>query len=232
VSKQIIVDSLRRALHEVMHERRVAAHDPAVARARLSLKQFQSRRMALTHADFLATPDTESAARFFLEDLYGTHDMTRRDADVERIIPTMEKMLPAAALSTIAEAVMLDALSERLDSAMADRLGESFTAEDYAAAYVEVASRADRERQLDYVQSVGLSLCELVRIPLIGATLKMMRRPARMAKLGELHDFLERGFSAFKAMKAPQRFVETTLARERRIMQQLNAGAPAPFDLG
>jgi hypothetical protein len=60
--------------------------------------------------------------------------------------------------------------------------------------------------------------------------LKMMRGPAQMARLGELHEFLERGFLAFKAMKAPRKFVEATVVRELRIMENLYAGVPRPFD--
>jgi hypothetical protein len=232
MSKREIAVELHRALQEVMAERQVAKADTATMRARLALKQFQARRMARTHADLLASRDTEAATRFFLEDLYGTHDMTQRDADIERIVPTMERLLPETALRTIAEAIGLDALSEKLDAAMAHGLGPEFDENGYAEVYRQATSRVDRERQIALVHSVGTSLCELVRIPLIGGTLKMMRGPAQMAKLGELHEFLERGFLAFKAMKAPRKFVEATVARELRIMENLYAEVPRPFNLG
>jgi hypothetical protein len=232
MSKREIAVELRRALHEVMAERQVAKADAAAMRARLALKQFQARRMASTHADLLVSRDTEAATRFFLEDLYGMHDMTQRDADIERIVPTMERLLPETALRTIAEAIGLDALSEKLDAAMARELRPEFDENGYAEVYRQATSRIDRERQIALVHSVGTSLCELVRIPLIGGTLKMMRGPAQMAKLGELHEFLERGFLAFKAMKAPRKFVEATIARELQIMENLYAKVPRPFDLG
>ncbi|HYD79283.1 MAG TPA: hypothetical protein VEC06_05700 [Paucimonas sp.] len=231
MSKQEIVAMLRAALRDVMAERMVAKTDKETRAARIALKRFQSQRMGGTHADLLASSDTAAAARFFLEDLYGTHDMTQRDADIERIVPTMERMLPATALQTIAEAILLDALSESLDAAMARHLGIEFDENAYVEAYRAVSLPADRERQLAYVRSVGLSLCELVRIPLIGATLRMMRGPAHIAGLGQLHDFLERGFQAFKAMKAPRDFVETTIARETRIMRNLYGGVPSPFEI-
>jgi hypothetical protein len=230
MGKQEIAAALRSALKEVMDERRKSRADVEASCACTALKSFQARRMAATHADLLGAPDTAAAARFFLDDLYGAHDMTQRDADIERIVPTMERLLPEAALHTIAEAIMLDALSEKLDGAMARRLGVEFDEAAYASAYSEVSSRADRERQLALVHSVGMSLCELVRVPLIGMTLKMMGGPARLAGLGELHEFLLRGFSAFKSMKAPRLFVETTTARETRIMENLFAGVVRPFE--
>lgn len=224
VRRYEIAKELRKALSDAINVRRIGKDDTAAMQTRTALKQFQAERMRYTHADLLATRDTEAAARFFLEDLYGTHDMTQRDADVERIVPTMERLLPETALQTIVEAIMLDALSEQLDAAMASRLGCTFDERTYAQAYREVSSRADRERQLALVHSVGTALCELVRMPLIGVTLKMMRAPARFAGLGELHEFLERGFNAFKAMRTPQAFVETTIAREARIMENLYGG--------
>ncbi|MEO8838203.1 MAG: hypothetical protein ABI351_05785, partial [Herbaspirillum sp.] len=107
--------------------------------------------------------------------------------------------------------------------AMAAQLGVHFDASDYARAYRHSTPQALREQQLQYVVAAGAALCKLVRIPLLKATLGVMRGPAKLAKLTELHGFLERGFAAFKVMQHPDRFVATVVARERRIMQELYA---------
>lgn len=229
MNKQEIMSLIRRELEAVMAERKTAKTDPAAHAARIALRQFQVERMARTHADLLEAAETGAAARFFLSDLYGTDDLTQRDANLERIIPSMEHLLPVAALQAVAEAVALDALSEKLDAAMARQLGEVFTEDDYIAAYRKISARTDRERQLAHVESVGISLCELVRIPLIGSTLAMMRGPAKLAKLAELHSFLERGFAAFKRMRQPDDFVTKVVHRERTIMNALYAGRKNPF---
>jgi hypothetical protein len=231
MNQEEIVSRLRRELEAVVTERRAARSDPAAQAARTALRLFQSRRMARTHADLLEAPETRSAAQFFLSDLYGPDDLTQRDANLERVIPSLERMLPIAAREAVAEALALDALSEKLDVAMARQLGQIFTEEDYAAAYRKLTSRADRIRQLEHVQSVGASLCEVVRIPLIGSTLAMMRGPAKLAKLAELHSFLERGFKAFKGMKHPNDFVTAIVCREKIIMDRLFAGETHPFAL-
>jgi hypothetical protein len=180
-----------------------------------AVKRFQSQRMALTHGDLLTAPMTHKPSQFFLDDLYGEGDLTQRDADIGRIVPMMERLLPATALQTILEAIELDALSEMMDG--------------YCEAYRDVTRLVDRERQLAQVQSVGTSLCELVRFPLIGSTLMMMRGPAKLAHLSELHSFLERGFAAFKGMPHPAEFVATILAREMAILENLYAGREHPF---
>lgn len=231
IMKKTIVTRLRRELDSVIAERQAAKSDEDTRQARMALRKFQAQRMATTHADLLAAPETNAAATFFLSELYGTDDPTQRDANLERVVPAMERLLPVAALATVADAVALDALSEKLDSVMARELGRKFSEEDYCAAYRKVTSRADRERQIEHVESVGMTLCELVRVPLIGSTLSMMKGPATLANLVDLQSFLERGFKAFKRMKRPQDFVATVVSRERAIMNRLYGGESRPFEL-
>jgi hypothetical protein len=221
---------LEQQLRAARLERQAAGRDPALHTARAALKTFQAARLARTHADLLAAPDTRQAAEFFLEELYGTHDLSQRDTDLERIAPTMQRVLPADALQTITEAMQLDALAERLDTAMARLLGAQFSEADYIDAYRRALTPDERERQLDLVQALGDSLSQLVRIPMLSGTLVLMRGPARLAGLGQLQQFLERGFSAFKRMRKPRDFVAAITGRERAIMQRLYAGHAAPFD--
>lgn len=229
VDKQKVVSVLRRELTAVIAARQAARSDPALHAARVAVRAFQAQRMADTHADLLKAPGTRAAAQFFLADLYSTDDLTQRDASLERVVPAMERMLPTAALATVAEAVALDALSEKLDALMALRLGEKFTEADYIAAYRKSGARDDRERQIAHVESVGRALCELIRIPMISTTLSMMRGPAKLANLSELQSFLERGYKAFKAMKDPVAFVDKVVLREREILRRLYVGEENPF---
>jgi hypothetical protein len=231
IKKDEIVASLRRNLRAAMVERENATTDLKAAAARASLRRFQAARMAETHADLLNASETRAAAQFFLDDLYGTHDFTQRDADIERLIPMMERLMPLSALQTIAEAIELDALSESLDRAMAVCLGDQFTEADYVRAYRQTGNRGDREKQIAHVLSVGCSLSELARIPLISGTLAMMRGPAKLSGLYELHHFLERGFTSFKKMRRPQEFVTTIVRRETAIMENLYADKTKPFTL-
>jgi hypothetical protein len=59
--------------------------------------------------------------------------------------------------------------------------------------------------------------------------LKLMRRPARMAGLADLQDFLERGFTAFRAMQGADEFLAVVKERETRILNRLFSGAAKPF---
>jgi hypothetical protein len=231
MKKHDIIARLRTDLQSVTEERSLAATDPTIAAKRMALRLFQSQRLANTHADLLANEETRPAALFFLEDLYGAADFTQRDADIERLVPIMEKLLPVAALRYIAEAIELDALSESFDAQMATCLGENFTKDDYLNAYRSVGCREDRMKQIDHVRSVGQALCELVRKPFIGSTLAAMRMPAKLTKLTSLQEFLERGFDAFKKMKEPENFVSSIVTRETQILENIYSKKTNPFKL-
>ena len=112
MEKHELVATLRANLQALAQQRSAARRDPAIQAARLALQQFQSARMARSHADLLAAPESAAAARFFLDDLYGEQNVIQRDADLERVLPTMERLLPLPALMAVAEAIELDALSE------------------------------------------------------------------------------------------------------------------------
>ncbi len=231
MKKETLIRKLEQQLALVAQERQAAKREPGLLAARTALKRYQSARLAETHADLLANPNTQGAARFFLDELYGANDLSQRDVDLERIIPTLQKMLSYESLHTITDAIVLDALSERLDTAMARVLGTEFTEPMYVAAYRIATTRDERAHQLELVRQLGDSLCELVNIPLLSVTLSIMKGPAKLAGLGKLHEFLHEGFTTFKRMKKPTLFVNTIVERERKVMERIHAGHKEPFDV-
>jgi hypothetical protein len=110
---------------------------------------------------------------------------------------------------------------------MASVLGDGsrgLTAASYAAAYRKLGRRAERERQIDLIENLGRSLDHLVHRHFIGTTLSMMRKPAQLAGLGELQDFLQRGYKAFVRMGSAGEFIDLVVGRERRLLEALYAG--------
>ena len=194
------------------------------------VKRWQARRLAATYADVSGEARYEAATRFFLDDLYGPKDFSRRDQAMLRIVPVMSRLLPASAVETAAMAVELDALSEDLDQRLAARLGtRTLDARSYAEAYRTSATRAERERQVALIDAVGHRLDSLVKKPLLGRTLQLMRQPARMAGLSDLQDFLERGFEAFRLMQGADYFLELVRTRETDILNRLFSGEALAF---
>ena len=61
--------------------------------------------------------------------------------------------------------------------------------------------------------------------------LRGMRGPAKAAGCGELQDFLERGFRAFRQMKDSKHFLDAIQGRETQILDRIHRGTARPFDL-
>lgn len=226
-------------LHQIQRARALRkAHrtDPGRAAARHALREWQAARLARTHRDLLEDPRYRPAAEYFLAELYGTKDTSARDAAVERMHGTLARRMPPAALHTLGLALELDALSEELDAELLDALaqeggaGRSLNESAYAAAYRRCDNYALRERQIELIHDLGNELAAVVRKPLVHTLLKAMRLPAKLAGVGDLQNFLERGFEAFLHMgDATAFFLETVRSRESTILQRIYAGHPEPF---
>jgi hypothetical protein len=213
-----------------LHAERAA--NPILAGALDRLAAWQARRLRMTYTDLAAQDRYADAITFFQTDLYGGGDFGQRDSDMTRVVPTMARMLPARVLETIGKAIELHVLAQSLDRSLLQRLprlDRQFTVSEYCKAYRRMGKRSERERQIRLTGEIGAALDVVVRKPLIGAALAMMRQPARLAGFSALQEFLERGFAAFRKMDGAGEFLGTIDARERALMESLFAGETAPF---
>jgi hypothetical protein len=224
VSKTNLLEAqLRNNLSAARAARNAQTQSPERAADRLALRRYQQVRLQQTHADLLASKRYAPATVFFLTELYSTEDLTQRDADIERVIKVLVKFLPDNALKTLAAALEMDALSEKLDGEMAAALREKIKGDapllidekSYRDAYRSVGQFEAREHQIALTESLGLSLDKLSRLPLLLSLLKVMRLPASAAGVAGLHEFLENGYAAFTKMKGGSEFIETIVQRER-----------------
>jgi hypothetical protein len=225
--KALIIARVTAQIARAANLRAAASSDPKAMAARQKLRAWQAERLARTHADLVAHPRFGDAAQFFLTDIYGANDQGARDAEIQRVVPTAAKVLSVAGIETVANAIELDALSEDLDAAMVTALGRRVATLDAAAygkAYRKVDRRPDRERQIALIEELGQSLDRLTRQPFISATLTLMRKPAQLAGLGNLQNFLERGFTAFRKMGKSDELVGLIASRERKVLEALFAG--------
>jgi hypothetical protein len=221
-----------RHLEEVADERRARLLEPDLGARVHALKDYQHRRFQHTYADLLAQPRYADAARFFLDELYGPHDFTARDAQFARIVPALVRLFPRHIVETVLTLGHLHALSEQLDTAMASHLKElPLTARAYADAWQRVGRAEDRERQIALMHAIGSALDHYTANPLLRHTLRMMRRPAALAGLGALQRFLEMGFDTFRALRGAESFLQTIFARERNLAETLfDPAAPVPAE--
>ena len=221
--------------------RHQALHDPAVEPRNQSpwlaeLRRWQSARPKRSYGRFLHHPRRRPAAGFFLTDVYGERDFSRRDSDIARVLPMMRRLLPDKLLGTVADAIELGVGTQTLARSMDDvrqrlalrrrRLDEAL----YAEAYRQVGDQAARARQIALIGKVGRGFGKALKLPGVAALLAFSRGPAKLAGLSELQGFLERGFGAFETLGDVEDFIREIELEESGLSQRLFAGAPAAFE--
>lgn len=215
-------------------------HDPAYddrngSRWLPELRRWQAARLGRSFSRFLDDPARAPAARFFLSDIYGDRDFSRRDKDIVRVMPMMQRLLPASLLPTIADAIEVGALSHALDLRMAEALQvlaprrKTLDEALYAQAWRAVGLKRLRGRQVALIARVGAGFGRALRLPGVSALLAFSRGPARLAGLSELQGFLERGYAAFDALRDADAFVAEIARDEGRAADNLFAGRADPF---
>jgi hypothetical protein len=209
----------------VESERRRRASDPQFGRRVDEVKRYQHERFSLTYRDLLEDSASAKAARFFLEELYGPADFSRRDAQFSRVAPKVASLFPGDIGRIVLSLARLHALSERLDSEMAATVTAiPLSAGSYSRAWRTVGQTNLRAEQIELMQEVGLALTAQVRKPLIRATLRLMRSPAKAAGLDSLQAMLEAGFDAFRELPNGAEFIRTIATREQHIAALLFNG--------
>lgn len=201
------------------------------------VSDWQAHRLKTTHQDLYEHPGYHAGLEFLLTDLYAPTGMTRRDDNVDRVFPKMVKWLPKHLLSTLAGLVELNLITQQLDLELAELLDERgiatsrLTIEHYCQVFCASQRLEQRQRQVTLVADVGQQLDRYVRNRSLGWLLSMSRAPAEMADLSDLHDFLHRGYSAFRKMNQVNLLIHRLVTREQRIMDNILNHCPEPFTL-
>lgn len=232
-------------IHHLSRLRQYRLEQPPISHTEMDaslarLRTWQSARLAQTHADLLTSHHYGPACHFFLTDIYAPRDFSQRDQDIEYLYAIMSGFLPEFLLKVVRKAIEMNDLTNELDQALSRVLyadlgvtgndaSPSITPQLYAQAYRICDNYAERSHQIELIGEVGRMVDRGTRIPLVGATLHLARRPARRAGWGELQGFLERGYTAFKHMGRADGFLHTIQAREMAILERIFAHHPDPF---
>ncbi len=196
------------------------------------LARWQSARLAWTHRDFLDSERYNQAARFFLADLYGDRDYSARDEGLARVSGIMIRVMPTPALESIADGLEMHAVTQDLDKSMVGMLFDEMgidgpiDADTYGEAYRRCDNQDGRIRQIVLVGKVGRDLDTIVHKSSIYHLVRMTHYPAHLAGFGDLQDFIERGFEAFRQMKGADEFLTAVTSRERAVHEAILAAAP------
>ena len=112
-------NAIHNSLEAVARFRELRGSNAPLLAANAAIKRYQAQRFQATYFDLLQSPRYQTAARFFLAELYGDKDYAERDQQFARIANTIAKLFPQSVVNTAAALAEVHALTERLDDAMA-----------------------------------------------------------------------------------------------------------------
>jgi hypothetical protein len=232
-------DNARQLQHWLLayHDFRQGQSQHPLQQQSAQVASWQAARLKQTHQDLYQNPGYHKGLEFLLTDLYASTGTSHRDDNIDRVFPKMVKWLPDHQLQTLAGLVELNLLTQQLDHNLASALhchqmnAAALAVQDYCLAYRYANDQHQRLRQIELIADVGHRLDRYVRNRTLGWLLSMGRGPAEMANLQDLHDFLHRGYNAFRCMNNVGKLVDRLALREQRIMDNILTGQPQPFDL-
>lgn len=201
------------------------------------LRAWQSDRLARTYADLLSDRDYAPACRFILSDIYAPRDFSQRDHDAERMLALLGHIMPAPTLDSFTQLIALNKLTHSLDDALlyvlVEQLGmtDSLTEEMYAEGYRRCDNLSARAAQIKHIHALVLEVGAIAQMWTTGAILQVTRTPVERAGWGELFEFAERGYLAFKPMKNYKTFASIITRRETQILRQIYEHHPSPFSV-
>jgi len=170
--------------------------------------------------------DTKTAIDFVVSDLAGT-EISERDLEIQRVVPAMIRILPGKALRTIASGMEMNARILELNLSIYKTYHRQnndatiYTEKKYCIAAREATSLGECIELISLTKQLGYDLERIVRIPLIGLSLKAMRKPASLAGFSSLQLFLEKGYSAFSKLDSVDQFLRTTETKMRQMFEHI-----------
>lgn len=185
---------------------------------------WQMHYLLAFFADLHERPGYAEAIDFTISDLAGV-GISGRDRELERAAPAITRMLPLRALETIAAAAELNArvlevnlgIFRRLQSN--GQLPEDITDRSYCIACRDASSLEECLGLVHAAIRLGSTLKSLVKVPLLGAMLRAMRGPAHAAGFGALQEFLEQGYTNFRAIPDIDHFLAEIEARMTEVFE-------------
>jgi len=177
-------------------------------------------------SDLYARQGYEQAIDFTMSDLAGI-GISRRDRDLERAAPAITRLLPMRALETIAVAAEMNARILEVNLGIfrqllvGEKLPDPITKIDYCLACRAASSLAECVELVHLVTGLGRTLESLVRIPMIGVTLRAMRLPAHAAGFAALQSFLENGYRTFRQIPDIPHFLLQIETRMTEVFEKI-----------
>jgi tetratricopeptide (TPR) repeat protein len=229
-----VAKQLQRDLNRYRSLKQHDTSEPEFREALFKLQKWQAQRMRKTHQGLLENDKYRVATEFFLDDIYGGIDLSDIANEAERVINKALKILPEKVMVTATYALELNALSAELDESLADYLfyemGESdICMEAYTEAFRRSADLEIRQRQVELAKSLAVGIDKYVRSRVVYTTFKLVKKPAHKKGIGNLYNFMGKGFEAMRPMGSASEVIHRIVDRELELVEQIFAGDASPY---
>ena len=207
-------------------------HDPRFLKQYDRFTRWQLQYLLPFFSDLHEQTGYAEAIDFTMSDLAGV-GISDRDRDLERAAPAITRMLPLHALETIAAAAEMNARVLQVNIGICrcllvgDTLPEEITEVEYCIACRRASSLQECAELVHLITNLGRTLKSLVKIPVLGFTLRAMRAPAHAAGFGALQEFLENGYTTFRDIPDIDHFLQQI---EKRMIRMFEIIYTAPLD--
>ena len=202
--------------------------DPVFRRRLANLQASQAQRLTNTHQHLLDNPRSAPAVQFLLDEVYSGKDLRPVAHDIRRATRKAMGLLPESVMSTSAAVMEATLITQELDEAMTELMGDALDQPPglalYSEGYRSLGREDDRRQQLALIGELGHGIDRYVRSRLIQTTFRMVRKPAHAAGFSNLYDFLQQGFGVLKPVPSVGDLLAGVAEREAEIMVRLFAG--------
>lgn len=213
-------------------------HDASLFQRLQQVQAWQKMRMQRTHHAHFSEKNNQLMAEYFLNRLYGGRDFDALAQQIERLMGyahKAEKMIPENAIKTGTLGITLAILAVRLDEQVAQQLLKDYPEntpindEMMRLIYLKLNQEQDRLKQLDLLDTLGISLDKYMRSFIIYTAFKMCKGAAQKYHFEVMYEFMQDGFIAMKPLKSAEQFVKHFTTIEREIIAKVHAGDLNPF---
>lgn len=214
-------------------------HQNPLLKKRLDDAQYWlKQRIQETHHEMFAQPENRLMAQYFINRLYGGPDFDALASQIERLLKFAHKVegkLPETAIQTGIKSVSLAHLAMQLDQEVAQQLLVDYPADQeiddemMRLTLIKLDQQQARERQLQLLDDLGLSLDKYMRSFMMYAAFKMCKGLASKYHFELMYEFIGEGFVAMKPMKSAAKFIHQFTKVERQIVTNVHAGDAQPF---
>ncbi len=223
-ARQAAAERFRKYMRRSNEMHRTYLDEPGVPQQYDRFAAWQMAYLLTFFGDLHERPGYGEAIDFTISDLAGVR-VSGRDHDLERAAPVITRMLPGQAMETLAAAAKLNASVLEFNLGIFRELqvdGElpgEISDRDYCVACRKTSTLDESVGLVHLAVSLGRTLKTLIKVPLLGALLRTMRAPAHAAGFGELQEFLESGYTNFRAIPDVDHFLDEIDTRMTEVFE-------------